>query len=80
MSSWRNGRPPKSGTGFRTNRLGWGWNYSRLGFILKKVHPRYNPRRYGCKTLGAIYEKLNGYEVAQTEESGTVIRRKQDNP
>jgi hypothetical protein len=52
---------------------------SQLGFILKKIHPRYKPRRYGCKTLGAIYEKLDGYETVQTEETGTVIRRKQDN-
>jgi hypothetical protein len=52
---------------------------SQLGFVLKKIHPRYKPRRYGCKTLREIYEKLDGYEVAQTEESGIVIRRKQDN-
>jgi hypothetical protein len=52
---------------------------SQLGFILKKIHPRYKPRRYGCKTLGAIYEKLDRYDVVQTEEAGTVIRRKRDN-
>jgi hypothetical protein len=52
---------------------------SQLGFILKKIHPRYKPRRYGCKTLREIYEKLDGYGAVQTEESGTVIRRKQDN-
>jgi Sec-independent protein translocase protein TatA len=52
---------------------------SQLGFILKKIHPQYKPRRYGCKTLGAIYEKLDGYEVVQTEESVAIIRRKQDN-
>jgi hypothetical protein len=51
---------------------------SQLGFILKKIHPLYKPRRYGCKTLGAIYEKLDGYAVVQTEESGIVICRKQD--
>jgi hypothetical protein len=51
---------------------------SQLGFVLKKIHPAYKPRRYGCKTLGAIYEKLDGYEAVQTE-TGTVICRKQDN-
>jgi hypothetical protein len=51
---------------------------SRLGFVLKKIHPAYKPRRYGCKTLGAIYEKLDGYETVQTE-AGTIIYRKQDN-
>ncbi len=42
--------------------------FSQLGFILKKIHPRYKPRRYGCKTLREIYEKLNKYEVIETEE------------
>jgi len=52
---------------------------SQLGFILKKIHPRYKPRRYGCKTLKAIYEKLDRYKVVQTEEQETVIRREPDN-
>jgi hypothetical protein len=47
---------------------------SQLGFILKKIHPRYKPRRYGCKTLRAIYEKLDKYEVVEAEE--TIVRRK----
>ena len=51
---------------------------SQLGFVLKKIHPAYKPRRYGCKTLGEIYEKLDGYEVVPTEPE-TVILRKQDN-
>jgi hypothetical protein len=52
---------------------------SQLGFILKKIHPRYKPRRYGCKTLREIYEKLDGYEAVKMEESGIVIRKRQDN-
>lgn len=48
---------------------------AELGFILKKIHPRYKPRRYGCKTLRAIYEKLDKYEVLE-EASGAVVRRK----
>jgi hypothetical protein len=48
------------------------WDLSR-----KKIHPRYNkPRRYGCKTLRAIYEKLDKYEVVEAEEP--VVRRKQE--
>lgn len=50
--------------------------FSELGFILKKIHPRYKPRRYGCKTLKAIYEKLEMYEVVEAEEA--VMRRKQE--
>jgi hypothetical protein len=50
---------------------------SELGFILKKIHPRYKSRRYGCKTLGAIYEKLEKYEVIQTGDKA-VVRRKQE--
>jgi len=45
---------------------------SELGFILKKIHPRYKPRRYGCKTLGAIYEKLGKYKI-EREETGNYI-------
>lgn len=40
--------------------------FAELGFILKKIHPRYKPRRYGCKTLRAIYEKLDKYEVVES--------------
>lgn len=50
--------------------------FSELGFILKKIHPRYKPRRYGCKTLRAIYEKLDKYEVVEAEEP--VVCRKQE--
>lgn len=51
-----------------------------LGFVLKNIHPRYKPRRYGCKTLGAIYEKLDKYDVIQSEEQKTYIvtRKKLD--
>lgn len=42
-----------------------------LGFVLKNIHPRYKPRRYGCKTLGAIYEKLDKYDVIQSEDQKT---------
>lgn len=48
---------------------------AELGFILKKTHPRYKPRRYGCKTLRAIYEKLDKYEVLE-EANEPVVRRK----
>ena len=49
--------------------------FSELGFILKKIHPRYKPRRYGCKTLRAVYEKLDKYEIIE-EASGAAVRRK----
>lgn len=48
---------------------------SELGFILKKIHPRYKPLRYGCKTLRAIYDKLDKYEVLE-ETNKLVVRRK----
>ena len=48
---------------------------AELGFILKKIHPRYKPRRYGCKTLRAIYEKLDKYEIIE-EANGLAVRRK----
>lgn len=49
--------------------------FSELGFVLRKIHPKYKPRRYGCKTLKAIYEKLDKYEVVDAEKP--VVRRKQ---
>lgn len=54
--------------------------FSELGYILKKIHPRYKPRRYGCKTLGAIYEKLTKYEVVQTKGQNIsyVVRKRKE--
>lgn len=49
--------------------------FSELGFILKKIHPRYKPRRYGCKTLRAIYEKLDKYEIMEEANEPTVRRK-----
>jgi len=43
---------------------------SQLGMELKKLFPKYKPRRYGCKTLGDIYQKLEKYEVIQTGIKG----------
>lgn len=48
---------------------------AELGFILKKIYPRYKPRRYGCKTLRAIYEKLEKYEVLEKENEPAVRRK-----
>jgi len=51
-----------------------------LGFVLKQIHFQYKPRRYGCKTLGAIYEKLDKYEVIKSEDQKTdiVTRKRSD--
>lgn len=51
---------------------------AELGFILKKIHPRYKPRRYGYKTLRAIYEKLDKYEVLEEMNEPTVCRKLRD--
>lgn len=51
---------------------------SELGFILKKIHPRYKPRRYGCKTLIEIYEKLDKYEVVKEANQPAVHRKLSD--
>ncbi|WP_291031377.1 MULTISPECIES: hypothetical protein [Dysgonomonas] len=49
--------------------------------MLKKIYPQYKPRRYGCKTLGEIYNKLDKYEVIQTEEKGAcnIVKKKKIN-
>ncbi|HML65305.1 MAG TPA: NYN domain-containing protein [Dysgonomonas sp.] len=53
---------------------------SQLGMAIKKILPKYKPRRYGCKTLGEIYEKLGAYEITPTEVKGiyNVIRKKNE--
>lgn len=51
---------------------------AELGFILKKIHPRYKPRRYGCKTLRAIYEKLDKYEILEGANEPAVHRKLSD--
>lgn len=50
---------------------------SQIGMALKKIRPKFKTRRYGCKTLGAIYEKLDGYELIQTGVKGiyNVVRK-----
>ena len=35
---------------------------------LKKMMPKFKVRRYGCKTLGKLYEKLDRYELVMTEK------------
>ncbi|MBF0649256.1 NYN domain-containing protein [Dysgonomonas sp. GY75] len=51
---------------------------SQIGMALKRIRPKFKTRRYGCKTLGAIYERLDGYEVMQTGIKGiyNVVRKK----
>lgn len=51
---------------------------SQIGMAMKKIKPKFKTGRYGCKTLGAIYEKLDKYEVIQTGQKGiyNVVRKK----
>ena len=39
---------------------------SLIGGALKKMMPKFKVRRYGCKTLGKLYEKLDRYELVST--------------
>lgn len=51
---------------------------SQLGMALKKIKPKFKTKRYGCKTLGMVYEKLDGFDVVQTGVKGiyNVVRKK----
>lgn len=51
---------------------------SLIGGALKKLKPKFKTSRYGCKTLGAVYEKLDKYELIQTGQKGiyNVVRKK----
>jgi uncharacterized LabA/DUF88 family protein len=54
---------------------------SIVGTELKKLFPKFKTKRYGCKTLGAVYQKLDKYELIQTGEKKTknnVVRKKQN--
>lgn len=41
---------------------------SLIGGVLKKMMPKFKVKRYGCKTLGKLYEKLDKYELVKTEK------------
>lgn len=41
---------------------------SLIGGALKKMMPKFKVKRYGCKTLGKLYEKLEKYELVKTEK------------
>ena len=41
---------------------------SLIGGALKKLMPKFKVKRYGCKTLGKPYEKLDKYELVKTEK------------
>lgn len=41
---------------------------SLIGGALKKLMPKFKVKRYGCKTLGELYERLERYELVKTEK------------
>lgn len=41
---------------------------SLIGGALKKMMPKFKIKRYGCKTLGKLYERLDRYELVRTEK------------
>ena len=41
---------------------------SLIGGALKKMMPKFKVRRYGCKTLGKLYERLDRYELVMTDK------------
>lgn len=41
---------------------------SLIGGALKKLMPKFKVKRYGCKTLGKLYERLERYELVKTEK------------
>ncbi len=54
---------------------------SQIGVALKKLNPKFKTKRYGCKTLGMVFEKLEDYELVPTDVKGTYnVRRKTSVP
>lgn len=41
---------------------------SLIGGALKKMVPKFKVKRYGCKTLGKLYERLDKYELVKTDK------------
>lgn len=41
---------------------------SLIGGALKKLMSKFKVKRYGCKTLGKLYERLERYELIKTEK------------
>ena len=39
---------------------------SLIGGVLKKLMPKFKVKRYGCRTLGKLYERLEKYELVKT--------------
>ena len=54
----------------------WTWSkkdevpLSQVGTVLKKLMPKYRIKRYGCKTLGELYERLDPVRARQDGERG----------
>lgn len=51
---------------------------SLTGSTLKKMMSKFKVKRYGCKTLGKLYERLEKYELVKTEKgvAGSVCLKK----
>jgi hypothetical protein len=49
---------------------------SQIGTAIKKINPKFKTKRYGCKTLGAIFDKLEDYDLVPTDVKGTYNVRK----
>jgi hypothetical protein len=49
---------------------------SQIGMALKKLNPKFKTKRYGCKTLGMVFEKPDDYELVPTDVKGTYNVRK----
>lgn len=45
---------------------------SVMGSLLRKHIPKYNIRRYQCKTLLILYERLGKYEIIEVQEGKSI--------
>ena len=52
---------------------------SQVGTALKKLMPKYRIKRYGCKTLGDLYERRDRSELVKTEKGvAGMVRRERE--
>lgn len=50
-------------------------NLSLIRGALKMLMPKFKVKRYGCKTLGKLYERLERYELVQTEKGVASLKK-----
>lgn len=58
---------------------GW-YHLGRVGTVLRKLHPDFDPRTYGCVKLSDLAAKTGQFQTKRPQGAGTMIARKPKKP